>query len=425
MRFLKNKLINNIISLLILQGSNYIFPLITFPYLVRVLGVENYGIFVTVIAVTLFLNVFVDFGFNISATREISINKSKLTRINYIYNNVISIKILLLCTLFIIYAVGLYFLNFKGNEHIFLLGYLCVVGHALFPIWLYQGIEKMKFITYIVITSKAIVLLLMLLLVNKQSDLWLAMLLQSLNYLMPAIISSFVVKKNLNLNFKFSLARNMLKKEFSKGKYVFMTTLWINFYTNGPLIIIGFLVGSYAAGLYGVGQKIQGAFVGMSIPFTQAIYPHISSLFETNKQKFLWFERKLCLLSAMGALIISILVALFSNQITKIAIGYVDSTLVDMVKLFSIIIFMAIMNTIFSRIMYAMDQSKVLNKSYSIAAVVFLVAVFPSIIFYDVIGMILAVILAEGTILILNIRNLVIETRRQKNLINNYDREGA
>lgn len=216
MRFLKNKLINNIISLLILQGSNYIFPLITFPYLVRVLGVENYGIFVTVIAVTLFLNVFVDFGFNISATREISINKSKLTRINYIYNNVISIKILLLCTLFIIYAVGLYFLNFKGNEHIFLLGYLCVVGHALFPIWLYQGIEKMKFITYIVITSKAIVLLLMLLLVNKQSDLWLAMLLQSLNYLMPAIISSFVVKKNLNLNFKFSLARNMLKKNSQK-----------------------------------------------------------------------------------------------------------------------------------------------------------------------------------------------------------------
>jgi PST family polysaccharide transporter len=155
---LKNKvLFKNFSSLTILQISQYIFPLITFPYLVRVLGPDGYGLVAFATAFVGYFTVITDYGFNLSATRDISINRDNPEKLNQIFNSVITVKIILFFLSVIIFLPIVYgFSKFSDDLEIYLLSFISVLGTTLFPVWFFQGVERMGFITIISVVIKAI-----------------------------------------------------------------------------------------------------------------------------------------------------------------------------------------------------------------------------------------------------------------------------
>ncbi|GGH84230.1 PST family polysaccharide transporter [Pullulanibacillus pueri] len=404
----QNKLLSNIISLIILQGSNYIFPLITFPFLVRSLGVENYGILVFCVAIMQFLNVFVDFGFNISGTREISINKIHHNKVNETYNVILTVKIIISVIVGLIYFLVVeVFPLFDGNKITYLIGYLIIFGNTLFPLWLYQGLEKMKYITYINIVAKAIVTILIFVFINGENDLNLAVFFQTLYFVIPGVFSIFFVKKNLNIKFEFIIDVNRLISELKKGKYIFMTNLWINFYNQGPIVILGFISGNTSTGRYGIGQKIQSAFFGLSQPITQAVYPYLCDLYENRKEKFNKFRKKLLVFGLIFSITISVMLCFFSPFLVKVVYGSSSPQITSLIRFFSVIVFLGVMNTIMARIAYAMNRSKGLNKIYLIAAILFMISSGPLTLWLHEFGMALVVIISEVIIFILNLRHIL------------------
>ena len=106
----KNKKIifSNFFSLSILEVSNYLFPLITLPYVVRTLGSDNYGFLAISTAITNYLLIIVGYGFNIWATKEIAQNKN-LDHRNYIFSGVIYSKFLLAILIIFISNIMLLF----------------------------------------------------------------------------------------------------------------------------------------------------------------------------------------------------------------------------------------------------------------------------------------------------------------------------
>ncbi|MBM6601048.1 hypothetical protein COK01_01790 [Priestia megaterium] len=406
-RIFNNRLFGNIFSLLILQGSNYIFPLVTFPYLVRNLGTNNYGVLVVCIATMQFLNIFVDYGFNISGTREISINKKIKEKVNEIYNIIMTLKIIFTLILGIIYFICIEtFSVFHDNKLAFLISYLILVGNTLFPIWLYQGLEKMKYITYINILVKLMVTMLIFIFIKDKGDINIAVFFQTLYYIVPGIISLLFVRFKFKLEYKFVYDVIQLKEEVSKGKFVFLTSLWINFYSQGPLIILGFISGNNAAGNYGIGQKIMGAFYGLSQPIVQAIYPYICEMYDNSKEKFYKFQKNFLFLSLFFSILISVSLFLLSPHLVVFISGASNSNLTLLVKLFSLVVSLSIMNTVMARLMYAVNLQKVLNNSYSIAATVFIVLAIPLTFWFQEFGMASVVIVAETIIFILNAKNI-------------------
>ena len=114
--------IKNFLSLAAVQGVNYLLPLMTLPYLVRVLGVDNFGIFSFATAIVAFFAVITDYGFNFSATREISVNKFNKREITKIYSSVMTLKIILMLLSFLILCIMVFFIpKFNDNLLIYLL----------------------------------------------------------------------------------------------------------------------------------------------------------------------------------------------------------------------------------------------------------------------------------------------------------------
>jgi PST family polysaccharide transporter len=83
---------DNFLSLTALQGINYLVPLITFPYLVRVLGVDQFGLFSFIMAIILYAEIITDYGFDLSATKHIALERDNPQKVNEIFSSVIMIK---------------------------------------------------------------------------------------------------------------------------------------------------------------------------------------------------------------------------------------------------------------------------------------------------------------------------------------------
>jgi len=93
---IKNRLLTNFFSLSILQAVNMFLPLLTFPYLTRILSIEKFGLLMFAQSFILYFLILVDFGFNYSATREISIHRDDRKKISEIFSSVIQVKIILI-----------------------------------------------------------------------------------------------------------------------------------------------------------------------------------------------------------------------------------------------------------------------------------------------------------------------------------------
>ena len=98
----KKRLFSNFFSLSFLQVASYIFPLITLPYLVRVLGPSKYGLVAFAQAFAGYFQIITNYGFIFSATREVSINRDNKDKISEIFSSVIAIQLFLAALSFII-----------------------------------------------------------------------------------------------------------------------------------------------------------------------------------------------------------------------------------------------------------------------------------------------------------------------------------
>ena len=101
----RKRLFENVVSLGALQGLIYIIPLISLPYLSRVLGVEKFGLVFFALATVQYFNILTDFGFGLSATREIAVNRHNQNNLSNIFNSVITLKTFFLLISFLILSL--------------------------------------------------------------------------------------------------------------------------------------------------------------------------------------------------------------------------------------------------------------------------------------------------------------------------------
>ena len=269
-------LLSNFFSLTVLQGANFILPLISLPYLVRTLEIENFGLVMFAQAFIIYFIIIVDYGFNFSATREISIHREDKEKISLIFTTVMLIKMILIILSFILLTLVVFSVEkFKVNWELYYLTFGIVIGQVLFPIWFFQGIERMKYITILNIIAKLIFTISIFIVINEKEDYLFVPILNSLGYISAGFISLYIIFKDFKVkiiipNFEYT------KKTFTESSSLFISNLSVTLYTASNTFILGLFTNNTIVGIYASIEKLVLAIKNLYVPLYQALFPWLS-----------------------------------------------------------------------------------------------------------------------------------------------------
>lgn len=272
----KNRLLSNLFSLSLLQIFTYVLPLITLPYLVKVLSIEKYGSIVFAQSCMMFFIIFTDYGFNLSATREIAVNRDHKEKLTEIFSSILILKAILLIFAFFILCLGVNFINILSvDKELFYYSFLFVVGQTFFPTWFFQGIEKMKYITIVNISSKIFFTILIFIFVKEQDDYLLVPILNGIGSIVGTLYSFWIINHSFRQKIIWQ-SLSTLKMHFIDSSQYFLSRVSVSLYTSANTFILGLCTNSTLVGYYSVAEKLYQAIQSLYSPLIQVLYPYIS-----------------------------------------------------------------------------------------------------------------------------------------------------
>lgn len=318
-------LLANFTYLSIIEVIGLLLPLVTYPYVIRTVGAENYGVVVFCQAIIAYIIIIINFGYNVSATRKVSENRDDIYKIREIYSSVVFQKLLIFILCIVISVVALLFLKFEYS--IILLGFigLCV-QEVFFPVWLFQGLEKMKFITIITFFAKCSYLVLIFIFIHNRSDYIYIPILYSVGGVITAIMSMIILKRKFNIYFiKVSVRR--LKEDFFESLPFFASRFSTVVMERSNVIAIGSFFSYEMVAIYDICIKIISI---IKTPFSlvaQVLYPNVA------KSKDMSLVRRSVVLLLVFAILISIVVSIGAKSIVLLLS---DSTMLEAVPILRI-----------------------------------------------------------------------------------------
>ncbi|RMB57953.1 hypothetical protein EAX61_10015 [Dokdonia sinensis] len=294
----------NYTALLFIQGANVILPLIALPYLVRTLEAERFGLVMIAQTMGVFLTILVDFGFNISATREVSLLRSDRDKLSQLYWNVFFVKFCLVVVSFLIVLILITFVErFRVEPLVYVLSFGMVLGHAIFPTWFFQGIERMRVITFVNVLAKVLFTVAIFFFVLSPEDYEWVPLLNGGGFILAGIIGLAISFKYVHFK---SPDFSQVKILVSETASLFVSNFATSLYTSGNTFILGMIAGDALAGVYSSMEKLVLAIKNIYVPLYQAIFPWLATKEET---KITMFVKKMMLpVGISGGLISGILI---------------------------------------------------------------------------------------------------------------------
>ncbi len=311
-------LITNFFSLVILQILNVFLPFLTIPYLMSTVGVERFGLLTFVHSFVLFLVIFVEYGFNITTTREISIQSNSKSEVERIYSEVLTTKLFLLLVCFVLFSIAVFSVEkFRHDFLIYFLYFGIVVGQTLFSLWLFQGLQKMKYVTYVNVFFKSIFTICIFIFVKGVNDIWMVPLFLSAGAISAGISSLLIARFVLDLHYTFPHF-DAVKVQLKSGYHLFMSEFYMAVLTFSNVLLLGFLVGNVSVGIYSAAEKVIRAAASLLSPVINTLFPYVAKLVFENYRQGMAFIHKVKNYGVVVIIAGTILVFIFADVLFDI-----------------------------------------------------------------------------------------------------------
>lgn len=298
-----------------LQGVNYIVPILVWPYLMVVLGAEQFGVFSFGMALAQYLMLIVDFGFNLTATKQIALAQGNQREINRVFSATMAAKMCLLVLTALVVAVVNILPAFTVYRKIIWITWLMVVGNTFSMFWLFQGMGKVRWVAITNAVIKLCILPLTFVLVKTPADSYIAAWIQVAIFIGAGAVT-------VGMMCWLGMARPAIiqwkdVKEQLRGSWsIFLGNAATSVYTTLFVVILAYFVSSDEVGRYAAAEKIMrcAGFV-IWIPFSQAYFPRVSRLSAENRMEGERLVSQLTWLVAGGLTMVGVLLAIGAEPV--------------------------------------------------------------------------------------------------------------
>ncbi|HUQ97161.1 MAG TPA: flippase [Chitinophagaceae bacterium] len=272
----------NFIYQLSISFLQAVVPIITFPYVSRILGPEAIGKINFIDYIAQFLLVVSAFGIPMYAAREVARLRGNKVAIRKLVSEIVSIHIFTTLICLVIFAIAVYF-SPAGlqNKGLIVLALINLTANAFSADWLIQGLEDFAFISKRTVVIRLVIVSLMFLLVTKQSHF-------TLYYSLLILGSILIVATDIYYAYKKNLFQVSFENPFRHLKPLaifFFTTSAITIYSYLDTFVLGVVAGSLAVGLYTTALKTVKLSQNFVNDLSGVLLPRISYLYEQNEQQ--------------------------------------------------------------------------------------------------------------------------------------------
>ena len=317
--------IKNTSSLYILNIVKLLFPLLTLPYLTRVLSLDAYGMVTYVKALIAYVQLVIDFGFMLSATKNIVNACANPSKIGRIVGDTLAEKIFLSIISILIYSILMWQIPIMRENILFSVLYLLATVTNIFIFdFLFRGIEKMHAVAIPYVVSKTIITILTFIVVKDDSSILWIPILEGVGNLVAAVVSyGFLHHYGIKLSFS---DLPVWVKDLKESSIYFLSNFATTIFGVFTTVISGFDLQSQEIAFWGIALQLLSAAKSLYNPIANSLYPHMIRTKDIQSVKKI--NRIMIVLIIFGVLI----VLFFSNQILSIIGGEKYTISADFLK---------------------------------------------------------------------------------------------
>jgi polysaccharide transporter, PST family len=344
---MSRRVLGNAASVMAVQAGSYVLPLINIPYLLRVIGPEHYGLLAFSQAVMAYFVMIINYGFNLSATRELAVRRDDPVLRSELYSTVMTIKCGLCLLSFLILCTLVHFVpRFHHDAPVFFASFGAVVGTMLFPRWFFQGIEKMYLISVENLVTSAVFTAGVFLLVRRPSDYLVAAIVQAGGTLVAGILGLIILFSTERVNLSVPTF-SQLRHRIEDGWHLFISSAASTFYSSSNAVVLGLLCGMTQVGYFSAAYKLFAAGQMLVIPMGEAMYPHVCALAHRSLDLAVAYLRKAIVVIGGITFVGGLLVLLFARVIVHIVMGSEYMASVPVLELLAMTPFIFALNNIY------------------------------------------------------------------------------
>lgn len=340
-------LYKNIVSLGVLQVANYLIPFLVLPIISRILGASLFGSVSYAQNIITYLTLLINYGFEYSATRQISIAREDKTKTDAIFWSVIAAKGMLLILSFAILAVLPFCMERVAcDPKLYIYTALANIGIVFFPTWYLQGVQQMDKMAWANFFTKLLGAVLVLSLVREASAYRLYPLLMSASSILIGIGAMIYVIRHFGIS-RPVLSRQTLREVMQAGAPIFLNNVFVALYTTANMTILGMYAADDVIGYFSGAQRlIQALNMVVVMPVSMAVFPEISRRFAQSKAQGAKFLKQVLLLAGAAAAVVSLITFLCAPLMIRIMYGAGFAPSIELLKWLSPIPFLVMIATL-------------------------------------------------------------------------------
>lgn len=320
----------------IIQMVNYIFPFITTTYLIRTIGLENFGKIEFATLIVLYFITITNYEFHVSGTRNITRLQETPEKVNDFANAAITTKVYLFLLSLVLFAILLFIWPGRFNNWLFWSSFLIVTGHLLYQPYLFQGLGKIRVLALLNAAVKIISTILIILLIRKEDDYTGVNLNYSISYILVGIVSMVLARYYFRFRFSWQSFASV-KKCLREGFYIFLTNgIVAQISLNMSAVLLGFflapeILGSYAAAL----KIVIAVHVLTHLPLKQVFFPSLSAAWVNNRADYYKKFKSYTSLLLWANLLVAAGMLIFAPYIIKVVYGDYYEKMILVMRLLS------------------------------------------------------------------------------------------